>query len=487
MNMNQEVTPNMEREIDLRQLFWAICRRWRMILCWMIAMALFAGAARTVMTITFLRENPEEAATAQATYDALVTNNLQERSDTLRRLRDISTEIREQQDYLDNSIYMSVDPYNVAVAKQTYYVKTDYQIQPEMTYQNPDYTDAIVTGYIRLLKSESNLQAVADKCGMELRYLEEIVAVWSNDKGMFTMRVMSDDMAEAEKILGLLDDGIAADKKQIEATIDVHQIEKFSYNTYTEVNMDLADAQTQKKDTLTSLRTQYANQTARYETLKEEYKTLEAPVSDSNSAIKDAIKMAIVGAILGAVIACVIVCMQVAVSDRVYSADSLTQRMHHLRILGAVPTDPAKISAMGKLDRKLRGRAGLSTSTDAASVYAAAASYLAGAYPEANTVLVAGGAEDAYIQTACEAFQANLPEKKFLPGGNVLSDADTIRKVGQCDLTVLVEHTGTSSYSGVIREAETIQNLKGTIAGALVMEDCASTSKAKTAAARHAK
>ena len=178
--------------------------------------------------------------------------------------------------------------------------------------------------------------------------------------------------------------------------------------------------------------------------------------------------------------------MQVAVSDRVYSADSLTQRMH-LRILGAVPTDPAKISAMGKLDRKLRGRAGLSTATDAASVYAAAASYLAGAYPEANTVLVAGGAEDAYIQTACEAFQANLPEKKFLPGGNVLSDADTIRKVGQCDLTVLVEHTGTSSYSGVIREAETIQNLKGTIAGALVMEDCASTFKAKTAAARHAK
>lgn len=473
-------------EIDLRQLFWAICRRWRMILCWMVAVALVAGAARVVMTVISLRENPEETATSQATYDALVTNNLQERSDTLRRLRDISTEIREQQDYLNNSIYMSIDPYNVAYAKQTYYVKTDYQIQPEMTYQNPNYTGTIVTGYIRLLTSKSNLQAIADKCSMEVRYLDEIVAVWDDDSGMFTIRVMADDLTEAEKILALMDDSIAAERKQIEATIYEHQIEKFSYNAYTDVNMELADSQTEKKDALTNLRTEYANQTARYEALKEEYKTLEAPVSDSNGVIKDGIKMAIVGAILGAVIACVIVCMQVAVSDRVYSADSLTQRMH-LRILGAVPTDPAKISAMGKLDRKLRGRAGLSTATDAASVYAAAASYLAGAYPEANTVLVAGGAEDAYIQTACEAFQANLPEKKFLPGGNVLADAETIRKVGQCDLTVLVEHTGTSSYSNVIREAETIQNLKGTIAGALVMEDCASTFKAKTAAARHAK
>lgn len=473
-------------EIDLRQLFWAICRRWRMILCWMVAVALVAGAARVVMTVISLRENPEETATSQATYDALVTNNLQERSDTLRRLRDISTEIREQQDYLNNSIYMSIDPYNVAYAKQTYYVKTDYQIQPEMTYQNPNYTGTIVTGYIRLLTSKSNLQAIADKCSMEVRYLDEIVAVWDDDSGMFTIRVMADDLTEAEKILALMDDSIAAERKQIEATIYEHQIEKFSYNAYTDVNMELADSQTEKKDALTNLRTEYANQTARYEALKEEYKTLEAPVSDSNGVIKDGIKMAIVGAILGAVIACVIVCMQVAVSDRVYSADSLTQRMH-LRILGAVPTDPAKISAMGKLDRKLRGRAGLSTATDAASVYAAAASYLAGAYPEANTVLVAGGAEDTYIQTACEAFQANLPEKKFLPGGSVLSDAETIRMVGQCDLTVLVEHTGTSSYSNVIREAETIQNLKGTIAGALVMEDCASTSKAKTAAARHAK
>ena len=473
-------------EIDLRQLFWAICRRWRMILCWMVAVALVAGAARVVMTVISLRENPEETATSQATYDALVTNNLQERSDTLRRLRDISTEIREQQDYLNNSIYMSIDPYNVAYATQNYYVKTDYTIQLEMTDQNPNYTGTIVTGYIRLLTSKSNLQAIADKCSMEVRYLDEIVAVWDDDSGMFTIRVMADDLTEAEKILALMDDSIAAERKQIEATIYEHQIEKFSYNAYTDVNMELADSQTEKKDALTNLRTEYANQTARYEALKEEYKTLEAPVSDSNGVIKDGIKMAIVGAILGAVIACVIVCMQVAVSDRVYSADSLTQRMH-LRILGAVPTDPAKISAMGKLDRKLRGRAGLSTATDAASVYAAAASYLAGAYPEANTVLVAGGAEDAYIQTACEAFQANLPEKKFLPGGNVLADAETIRKVGQCDLTVLVEHTGTSSYSNVIREAETIQNLKGTIAGALVMEDCSSSSKAKTAAARHAK
>ena len=84
-----------QTEIDLRQLFWAICRRWRMVLCWMLAVAVIAGAFKAVSTLVSLR-NTEETATAQATYDALVTNNRQERSDILKRLRNISEEISER-------------------------------------------------------------------------------------------------------------------------------------------------------------------------------------------------------------------------------------------------------------------------------------------------------------------------------------------------------------------------------------------------------
>lgn len=458
-----------QTEIDLRQLFWAICRRWRMVLCWMLAVAVVAGAFKAVSTARSLR-NTEEITAAQSTYEALVANNRQERSNILKRLRSISEEIAERQAYEKNSYYMSIDPYNVAVAEQIYYVKTDYQILPDMIYQNPDYTDAIVNAYMYVLTGESNLQPVAEKCDMELRYLEELVTVWSNGSGMFTVHVIARDMEEAEKILALLDGGVATSRELIESTINAHEITKLTYNAYTTVDMNLSQTQSDKEDALTKLRTEYADQTARYETLKEDYKNFKAPVSDSDGVLRGSVKMIVLGALLGAVIACCIVCVQAAVSDRLYSAGSLTQRVR-LRILGAVPTDPAKISAMGKLDRKLRGKAGLSTATDAAGVYAAAASYLAGAYPEANTVLVAGGAEEEHIQAVCEAFQANLPEKKFLPGGSVLTDADTIRKVGQSDLTVLVEHTGVSSYSGVIREAETVQSLKGTLAGALVIED----------------
>ena len=54
-----------QTEIDLRQLFWAICRRWRMVLCWMLAVAVVAGAFKAVSIARSLR-NTEEIAAAQS-------------------------------------------------------------------------------------------------------------------------------------------------------------------------------------------------------------------------------------------------------------------------------------------------------------------------------------------------------------------------------------------------------------------------------------
>lgn len=467
--MNQKIEQNADREIDLVQLFWAVCRRWRMVLCWMLAVAIVAGAVKAISTTNSLRD-AEEAAQAQSTYDMLATNNRQERSDVLKRMRAISEEIKERQTYEKESLYMAIDPYNLAIARKTYYIKTDYQIMPDMTYQDRDYTDTIVDAYARTVKSESNLQAIAEKCGMELRYLDEIVSAWNSGSGLFTMQAIAADLETAEKILSLLDDSMESCEKLIDQTIDKHQRTLLTYDAYMTVDMSLAERQAEKDNALTELRTEYAEQTERYETLKEEYKNLEAPVSDTDGLLKSSIKMAILGAFLGAVIACCIVCVQVAFGGRLYSADSLAQR-GRIRILGAVPTDAAKIGAMNRFDRMLRAKVGLSTAADAAGVYAAAAYYLVGTNPEANTILVAGGAEETCIQTACEAFRSILPEKEFLSGSNVLTDADTIRKVGQSDLTVLVEHTGVSRYDEVFREAEAIQSLRGAVAGVLVMED----------------
>ena len=459
--MNQKIEQNADREIDLLQLFWAVCRRWRMVLCWMLAVAIVAGAAKAVSTARAQHGAEETAQTQPADTDAL-----QKQKNALERLNAAEEAIAMREEYEKESLYMAINPYNVAVAKQTYYVKTDHPV-PDAASETRGYADAIVAVYAQILTSEEVLRAVAEECGIELRYLSELVEASENKAGMLTLRVIANDLETAEKILRLLDENVDASKAQIEAAVEPHRITRLSYDAYTTADMELAEAQSKRAAALTTRGTE---QTKRLETLEKEYKALETTTAGTGGVVKSGVKMAALGALLGAVIACCIVCVQVAFGGRLYSADSLAQR-GRIRILGAVPTDAAKLGAMSRFDRMLRAKAGLSTAADAADVYAAAAYYLVGTNPEANTILVVGGAEEACIQTACEAFRSILPEKEFLSGSSVLTDADTIRKVGQSDLTVLVEHTGVSRYDEVFREAEAIQSLRGSVAGVLVMED----------------
>ena len=60
-------------EIDLAQLFWAVCRRWRMVLCWMLAAALTAGAFKAVWTVRSQRGAEETAQTQPTGTDILLS------------------------------------------------------------------------------------------------------------------------------------------------------------------------------------------------------------------------------------------------------------------------------------------------------------------------------------------------------------------------------------------------------------------------------
>lgn len=467
--MNQECEQNTEQGIDLSRLFWCICRKWRMVLCWMIAAAFAVGAVKFALSAYNLSQS-KEISVAKATYEVLVANNRAERNEILKRYSDITTEINEKLDYEENSRYMKIDPYNVHVAKRVYYVKTDYQIMPGMDYQNPDYTSTIVNSYVQLLTSEGNLQSVAEKCDMERRYLSELVGAWSNGAGNFTVRVICDDANDAKTILDLMDRIVTSNKELIQSALDEHTVGQLTESFYTTVDEGLLEQQQKRRDAVSALRTQFTELTERYDELKDEIQKIKAPTVSMASAAKSSIKMAIIGAFIGLLIACMIICVQTTLGNRIASADDLARRQG-IRILGALPANPAKLASMKKPDCFFRRKVGLSVSTNEAGIYAAATSYLASAYPEAGTVLVAGNAEESYIQAACEAMQTALPEVKFLKGSNLASDAETIRRIGQCDLVVLVEHTGVSTYGDVSQETETVKRLKGTVAGVLMIED----------------
>ena len=120
-----------------------------MVLCWMLAAALTAGAFKAVWTVRSQR-GAEETAQTQPTG----TDILQAQKDALERLSAAGEAIAMREEYEKESLYMAINPYNVAVARQTYYVKTDDPVLPETASETHGYANAVVAAYAEVLTGE---------------------------------------------------------------------------------------------------------------------------------------------------------------------------------------------------------------------------------------------------------------------------------------------------------------------------------------------
>lgn len=177
--MKESTTENNSNEvveIDLKDLMFAVRHKWRPVLVVAIIMAVLLGGAKGPMT--YRKQNdPETAKEARVTYQNDLELYEKNKSTYEREMENLRTDIANQQEYLDHSIWINMSPYDVCEARADLFVSTGYQIMPGMEYQNRDNTDTILQAYQSLLTSSAVLEDVAKQVKTEPRYLEELVEV----------------------------------------------------------------------------------------------------------------------------------------------------------------------------------------------------------------------------------------------------------------------------------------------------------------------
>ena len=104
---------------------------------------------------------------------------------------------------MDGSVLNGLDPDNVHTATASFYVTTEYKILPGMDYQNPDYTSAVLSSYSNLFTEHQTIGALAEKFGLEERYMRELISVSVNNATrLLEMNVMADSADKAKAIMG---------------------------------------------------------------------------------------------------------------------------------------------------------------------------------------------------------------------------------------------------------------------------------------------
>lgn len=497
MNENQ-TTYNHEEELDLMQLAFSILHKYRQILMTVVICAVLAagfGLAKNAYSsyAEGKAADSEDVAVAksaaQQKYDEEMlayreektkhdTNVQQYQEELLENQQAIeSTKIKIQnaQEYLDNSVLNTIDPYNVPVAQADLYVSTDYKILPGMDYQNVDYTDAVLKAYSSLITNSETMDKIAKTVGMEERYLQELVSV-SGDSStrLLTIRAYGADEATANKILDALLVRMEDVRPTIQSTVGSHSIAQLARTSTVSVMTLLRDSQQQNRDDLTNLQNQVT-------TLEAADRVLEQSIEDEQQALEamklpeapkegtSMPKLIVLGALLGAVLACGVVVVKFLLGGMVYSASELN-RSTGLPVLGALASDRTKKA--GKLDAKLYQMEGRPDGSADAEMLCLMAQTIRSRAPEAKNILVTGDLPADQLEALAAALQATEPLRgqSVTAAESILKAAATVPHVVAADAIVLAADCTVTRTDAVREQNEKIVRLGKQILGCIVYE-----------------
>lgn len=450
--MNYE---NQGHIIRIKDMLFSVLYRWKTVVVWALVLALLAGGYSAFTTYQ-IRSN--EALLAQyAEEDAAAQEDYDDKKAILEYLvENAEKQVEEQTAYLENSLLMNVDYHSVAVAHLGLFVSTDYQIMPGMIYQNPDTTKAVVSAYAGLLTSKETLNAIADEMEMDTKYLEELITVKTDAERMLNVYVYHENEESACRITAMLATAMESYSAKVTESVGANTVTKVLDTVGITVDTDLANKQQAEKDLLQRYRDNLQTQ-------QDKLNQLPGPALHQIPQMSNSIKWLVIGGVVGAVLVVVCLCVAFLVSDKLYGAEVM-QMLYGTHILGGASETGGKCGAVNRWLKKKEGRVFKNT-LDNDRLLSANISSRAGDHKQ---LLVTGSAESKEVAQLLERLQ--VQDVKLCYHGSVLTSADAMQALQECDGVLLAETCGKSTCRQIRKTLDCAANAGKPVIGAILFE-----------------
>jgi capsular polysaccharide biosynthesis protein len=463
---------NYEKEIALKDLFFKLLYNWRKIFVVSLIFAVLIGGykylsgMRSFSNQATVKSQEEAFQTAQEVYNS---NKVALEND----IKNITTGMKRQKDYNENSVLMQIDPFNEKVASKSFNVSTDYKIMPDKTYQNIDTTKSVTKAYLAAAQNGDMYNYIMDNLSfdIELRYLKELISI-SNDEdtNIINIKVIHSDSKACEEIFNLVLDYFDQLKSTITAAVGEHTLTGIDESMQSVVDIDLDTKQKTNLDTSTTYEKNLIEKQNQLNALVAPVR----PVISKSIIMKSTIKYAIVGFILGAFLITCILLFTILTSDKLLNAKDLRSR-YNIRVLGILEKNKKKrlFMAVDKLISRLEGNS--NHQIGETEVIKRISSNLK-AICELNnidngSIFFTGTIKQNLIKELCEKVQMELKDTSYqlLSGANISYSADTIDLMKSCKTIVIVEEIGTSTYTEFTKQLECIDDLGKNVVGIILV------------------
>lgn len=481
-----------EREINLIDMFWAACLKWRQILLWAVIFALLAGG------VSYLKNVRTAKKAAEPTVVSLDEIELDEDSKN-----NANAYLEYKQIYADQIMYnvnaplMQLDSNGFYRSIVTYYVDNHFVVEYPLVDKS-DTTDAIVEAYKARLRSEEFTGKLKELVGSDEKissYVKELIDCDNNygktnmtvdGTGIMRISIYGADEQTCKGLAELVKEAISSGKATITEQLGEHDIALIEDCCEYMADIELLKYQQENvsklstySNTIRDLKGKLTEDELSYiDVYEKEQAELEGETAteEENISLKASvsIKYVVVGIVGGAALAFFVIVLMYLFNSRLRLEDDF-EMIYGVKLLGSVIIkDEGKKKWFAFLDQFFIKMRHLNKHyfTEAEAVSMVAAGIKIGAKKFGTTkVFVTGAVVGKEEKSVIEQLKKELKKTgiELVQGKPILYDAEALEQSAEVGCLVLVERAGASLYDEVAEEIEVCMHQGAKVLGAVVV------------------
>lgn len=274
-----------EREIDLVQLVKYLWKHvWVMCIGAIVGLVLVFGLQMLTQTDSESSEDNQEL----TAFEKEMKEYEEDYAQLEMEISNLEKSIEEQIAYNNNSILMKINPYDKKSVTGQFYIDSEYQIMPELTYQNTDITASVARAYQALATTGELAEYINEHLAEPIkdRYLNELISLSYSGDSVLEVKVVHTDIESAREIYNLIIEYMNQKKGDFQKNIGNYTITLLNEAESASVDLMLKESQVANLDTINTLK----------ETLTTKQDSFGALVMPTQGV---SLKLPVIGAILG--------------------------------------------------------------------------------------------------------------------------------------------------------------------------------------------
>ena len=285
-----------EQELNIKKIIWELISQWKAILITAVICSLLVAGAKYMSDRNTYRDGLSQKEerekqmtdlTAEERISTVFDSLSPEEVSDVKFVLNQESMIEQQQDYLNNSIWVNVDPANQRTLSIRYLLKTDESVD----------IGTISSGYYSILMKEAFAKKLRDiiDSDTKLKYIQELITAKNDgnvdgntESSIFIVNVVLPDDSDAKEVENLIDAEFVDAEKFLNSNVGENSIQKLNSVDTKVYNLNAVDRRKKALDIINDLKTKVKNtktafseqQTVAYEAVKTINDTMKVAETD---------------------------------------------------------------------------------------------------------------------------------------------------------------------------------------------------------------